>query len=256
MDETTKPESQEAVVDAFGVQETKPETPPADAPKGDDKKEVDIENHPVVIELKKQIEDVKREYGGNLSGQKKVIKTLEAKITELQGGKKDDGEVLHKDIKYSKDLTKEERDEMTDAEIRQMDEIAALKESQNKLYASLNKDKNEDGGEDEGEEGDGEVDDLQKLVKDTAKTLSGGDVKMANLIIESAKMFNLAGLDKKTVLARIEAAAKLVPDYKAPKEQPSKPGKPVKGTKEAEDPFGVDAIVESVGKGNDGTYAL
>lgn len=218
------------------------------------------DDHPTIVDLKKQIEDIKREYGGNLSGQRGLIKTLEDKIEALTKGGKPAGDeaeedVLFKkeDIKWSKDLTKEEREEMTETEIKQMDEIARMKEAQNKMYADSKK-----------RERDGEtqkVEDLQSLVKSHAKELAKKedgtvDTDLANQIIESAKQFNLTGLDEATVKQRVETARKLLPDYKPPQEQINKKGKPVDGTKPSDDPFGVDKIVEDATKGSDGKYSL
>jgi hypothetical protein len=116
--------------DLFGVPLETPE--PKVEEKADDKevkdkgkedtKELDIENHPFVQTLRKEVENIKSEYGASLSGQRTVIKNLEKKIAELQSGKspadgKQEG-VPFKDIKRSKDLTKDERDAMTEVELR------------------------------------------------------------------------------------------------------------------------------------------
>lgn len=260
-----------SATDAFG-QPTAPETKPEGEGEGEkgkgeegkkeEKKDYPAipDDHPTIVALKGEIEKVKSEYGGNLSGQREVIKTLEAKVEALtKGGKPagDEGEedVLFKkeDIKWSKDLTKEEREEMTETEIKQMDEIATLKEAQNKIYAEGKKKEKQSETE--------KVNDLQSLVKNTAKELAKKedgtvDTDLANQIIESTKQFNLEGLDEATVKARVETARKLLPDYKPPAEQIKKNGKPVDGGKPSDDPFGVDKIVEEATKGSDGAYAL
>lgn len=254
-------EPQQPEKDAFGTEEHKP--PEAAKPAGEKKFDPIPEDHPILVGLRQQLEAAengRKEYGTNLKGQGDVIRTLKSKIAELEGKGKEGGaavDVLYKpeDIKWSKDLTKEQRDEMTEAEIKQMDEIAALKEAQNKMYAALQKGEKKDGEE--------EVPDIQSWVKEEAKELSRGEgghlnTELANQIIEAVKMFNLEGLDEKAVRERVGMAAKHVPDYKPPKEQKrTAGGKPVvqEGDKK-DDPFGVDAIVEGVGKGSDGSYAL
>ena len=100
-------------VDAFG--QLKNEDIPIVKP---EKKEDEIpEDHPIITTLKAEIENVKKEYGGNLSGQREVITRLENEIAELKKSdkKEDAGEnedVLYEEIKFSKDLTEEERDEI------------------------------------------------------------------------------------------------------------------------------------------------
>ena len=252
-------------VDVFGQGE--PAVPPVVEKKAEEKKFDAIPaDHPTIVSLTKQIEDVKREYGGNLSGQRDVIKTLTDKIEALtkggkapEGGKggEDEGDVLFKkaDIKYSKDLTQAERDDMTETEIKQMDEIANLKVAQNKAYSdqrSFTKKTEET-----------KVTDLQSTVKATALELSKGEdgkenLELANQIIESVKQFNLEGLDDKTIKERVASAHKLLPDYKAPKESPTKNGKAVNGGQGGTpDEFAAnDKIVEEATTTKGGNYAL
>jgi hypothetical protein len=251
-----KKDNSETDTDAFG-QPLKEEAPKEDV-KGEENKDKDgkkeEKNDEAISELKSQIEEIKRDYGENLAGQRELIKTLKDKISELQGGKKEETDVLHKEIKYSKDLTAEEREDMTETEIKQMDEIAALKEAQNKMYSDIMKGQKK---EKEGEEK--KVEDLQSFVKDEAKRLAkeaGGNTELANEIIESAKQFKLEGLTEEEVKERVKAAAKLLPNYKPPKEKPGMGQKPVKGKGASEDPFGVDKIVEEATKGQDGGYNL
>lgn len=256
------PATEEVKVDAFGGEGDHP-APPTENEGGEgkkDEKKFDTipDDHPTIVALKKQIDDVKAEYGGNLSGQRDVIDKLEKKIDALSKGTAAEGEdanVLFKkeDIKWSKDLTKEQRDEMTETEIKQMDEIAGMKESQNKIFAQLNKDGKTETA----------VADIQGWVKDSARELSRGEdgklnTELANQIIESVKQFALEGLTEDQVKERVANAAKLVPDYKAPKEQGGKKGKTVAAGGAADDPFGVDAVVANVqkGKNNKGSYQL
>lgn len=284
MNDVVKPEGDDTKVpepDAFGMVET-PTPPAGDTQKeeekgggeGDgkgkegEKKTFDAipEDHPTIVALKQQIEDTKSEYGNNLAGQREVIKGLEKKIETLTQGKEEEAaaeeDVLFKDIKRSSDLTKEEREGMTDLEIRQMDELADIKDAQNKMYAeSRKKERDEERKSKEGD--DQKVEDLNNTVKSIAKELAkeaseGKDNDaLANEIIESAKQFNLQGLDEKTLRERITQAHKLLPSYTPPKEKPITPtgGSPAGGTDD-KDPHGVDAIVEEATKGQDGTYDL
>lgn len=251
----------EPKVDMFGQGE--PPAPPEKKTESEKKFENIPDDHPTIVGLKNQIEAVKKEYGGNLSGQRDVIKTLEGKIellTKGKGGKGEtepEGDVLFKkdQIKWSKDLKAEEREDMTETEIKQMDEIAAMKEAQNKLYASQQKSIKESGA--------AKVEDLNSLVRATALELSKGEngvenPTLANQIIESSKQFNFEGLDEKTAKERIASAAKLIPDYKAPKENPTKTGKVVAdGKGGGTDPFASnDKIVAEATTPKGGNYAL
>lgn len=259
--EKGKDNPKEAETDAFGV-ENNPQPPKEEGGEKEKGKKYDPipDDHPTITALKAQIEEVKKEYGGNLSGQRDVIKRLETEIETLKkGGKTDKNEegtdVLFKDIKWSKDLTDEERDEMTATEIKQMDEIATMKEAQNKMYAEQQK----KGKTEETQK----AEDLNSTVRDTALELAkaaseGKENKdLANEIIEASKMFNLQGLTEKEVVERVKMAAQHVPNYKPPKEQVNKNGKPVKDTAGGgDDPFGTNKIIEEATKGSDGTYAL
>lgn len=272
--------TEETQPDAFGMVDDQ-NTPPAGGGEGEGEKdkggkekggekkfEAIPEDHPTIVSLKNEIEKVKSEYGGNLSSQRDIIKTLEGKIDALtkgdgKGGKGEgaDDEVLYKNIKWSKDLTKEEREEMTDTEIKQMDEIAEMKEAQNKIYADQRKKDREAEEKAKGNETK-EVENLNALVQTTAKTLATGEdgkvnTELANQIIEATKQFNLTGLTEEQVKERVTNATKLVPDYKAPKEQTNKRGGALDGNgKAGDDPFGVDKIVEEASKGGDGSYSL
>lgn len=256
--------TEQPTVDAFGMEDN-PKLPAKEEKKEEDNKgggkeeeEKKGEKDPQVEALEKQIEDVKKEYGGNLSGQRKVIEALQAEIKELKegkgkDGKNDDPDLPFPEIKWSKDLTREEREEMTDKEIEQMDTIAKMQENQNKLY--LEQKNGQKAQETKA------VEDRQSLVKSTAlelaKEASGkDDPELANQIIESVKQFNLEGLDEATIKERVATAHTLLPDYTPPKEQKKVDGKAVKTTKNDDDPFGVDAIVEGATKAQSGSYEL
>lgn len=257
----------EGKTDAFGSDNKPPEPPKkkeGEGGEGGKKFDAIPEDHPTIVALKNQIEDVKKEYGGNLSGQRDVIKRLEDEITLLKkGGTKKEGEedvaVLYKpeEIKWSKDLTKEQREEMTETEIAQMDQIAEMRTKMNEMYADTQKKAKE--GETKA------VEDLNTTVRSAAQELATGEdgkvnTELANQIIESFKTlkFDVAGLSADDIKKRVEMAAKQVPDYKPPKEQTTVPqgGKTVKKGASESDPFGVDKIVEEATKGQDGTYSL
>lgn len=238
----------------------------------------DISTHPTVVALNKELADLKKNLGGNLGAQGKIIKTLTAKLEALTkggAGAEAASADLYKDIKRSKDLTKAERDEMTENEIKQFDEIADLKDGLNKIAKMVGEktapEKKEDGAGEDGEgdenkedgvEGVEKVDDLGKETRAIAMEMAGHDIDIANKIVHEFNQF--AGNDKlnKTELAeRLAKAAKLVPDYKAPKESSSRiarAGSSVKtGNQGNADPFGTTAVIDAVkGSQKPGGYKL
>lgn len=260
-------------VDAFGSPNTQPE---ADVDNGgeeggegdkgdkggkdkggkDDKKfEAIPEDHPTILALKKQIEDVKNEYGGNLAGQRDVIKKLEGKIEALtggKGGKSGEGDTSHlpfdpKEIVFSKDLPKDKLDDMTENEIKLHDEVMKNREVMNKQAQERYDEKQQAQKDSEAKENQ-KVEDLNTSVRTIAKDLANGDEALANQIIEKSKKFNLSGLNEKELKETIEEAYKLLPTYKPPKEQTvQKKGGAVKtGGQGNDDPFGTSKIVEEV----------
>jgi hypothetical protein len=251
----------EEKVDAFGSPAEETEEGVNETP--EEKKEYNAipEDHPIIKSLNEQIESLKADkesMGGNLSAQRELIKRMEKEKADLTGGKKPEGEgqgkegetLLYTDIKWSKDLSEDERDEMTDSEIKQMDEIAAMKEAQNKMYAQLQT----VGSTTEKVVEQKEVEDKQSLIKETAMELADNDRDLANKIIENMKQFNLEGLNEGQIKERVANAHKLLPDYKPPKEGSSIKGSPVKS---GSDPFAHnDKVVEEVTKGSSGTYSL
>lgn len=252
-------EGEEAKTDAFGQMVNPPEPPKKPEEKQQEQGE-DIEKNPLVIELRKQIKD----YGSNLGGQGKVIKRMEKEIEFLKaGGNKEGGEhePRFKEIKRSKDLTQEQKDEMTDAEIRQMDIIADMQETINELDKTLKGDKKPK--EDE-EDGDDFVQDIEKSVKSIAKELAKSasgkaNIELANQIIESFNGlgFNLTKMTEEELKRRVTLAATQISEYKPPKEQKGTGGGAVKGGGDKTDPFGIDKIVEEATSGNnDGGYKL
>ena len=181
----------------------------------------------------------------NIRAMKESIKRLEAQVGKKEGEGQDETEALFKEIKTSKDLTAEQKDEMTDTEIKQMDEIASLKQGMNNLATLIKKGQ---GGEKESG-----VVDVQGIVKNTAKELAGGNKELANLIIESVKKFNLTDMDEDGIAARVAEAATLVPTYKPAKEQASGKGGKAAGGGTETDPYGVDKIVDDVFKKKENT---
>lgn len=242
--------------DAFGNQ-IGGETPPKDEGKKEEKKFDAIpDDHPTIVALKADIEKVKSEYGGNLSGQRDVIKRLEGEIEALKGGKKDDGKeddsnlpFKPEDIKFSKDLPKDVLDDMTDNEIKLHDEVMKNRQIMNDMAKRSSTEQKQSETK--------KVEDRNSFVRSTALELAGGDQNTANQIIESVKMFNLEGLNEGELKARIEQAHKLIPDYKPPREQPTKQGGTVKNGGSDTDPFGTSKIVDEVAsKKNGQTFTL
>lgn len=166
-----------------------------------------------------------------------------------QGGQEQDGDVPFKEIKTSNDLTDDEKDEMTDAEIKALDEMAVLKQTINQQARDLAKAKG----------GDGAVD-VNATVKANALELAGDDAEVANKIIEAfnGAKFNTAEMTAEEVQKAVALVANTVTGYKAPKEDAIRPGagKPVVGgTKD--DPYGVNKIVQQAAKQSTGeTYSL
>lgn len=258
----TDPENKDVVVpptDAFGESikkegepEVKVDTP---APKeGEDKGgEGKLTPTQQIADLSRKLgEYAEREKGWgetqkskdeNIRAMKDSIKRLENQVLGKRGEKgKDEGgeKPLFAEIRTSKDLTADERDEMTDTEIKQMDMIASLQQGMNELAGKIEKGA-------EGKKEDGTVVDIQGTVKETAKELANGDKDLANQIIESVKKFNLTDLSEEEIASRVAEAATLIPTYKKPKEQAGgKKGAPAGGGANNTDPYGVDKIVEEV----------
>ncbi len=249
------------------------ESSPAVAPVEDNKKDTDtkvkvdedLEKSPLVISLKEQITkltDGNKSMSENLINQGKLIEDLRKGNHKDKDGKQtdvvDDKDIpvpyKAEDIKFSKDLTEDERDAMTKTEITLFDELALMKTKANEQAIKDFKKEREMIERNKGEE---TVKDLNGKVKEIALSLAGNDIAKANEIIESAKRFNLVGLDEETLKARVGDAQKLLPDYKPPKEQEKKNGEAVKNNDSSkDDPFGSTKIIEEARKGNKGGYSL
>lgn len=236
----------------------------------DDKKDTDTKDKPVektaneiALEAKVlALENDKTSMSTNLINQGKLIEDLrkgknldkDGKPTDVVEDKDIPVPYKAEDIKFSKDLTEEERDAMTKTEITLFDSLADMKVKANEQAIKDFKKEREMIDKNKGEDA---VKDLNGKVREIALLLAENDPTKANEIIESAKRFNLVGLDEATLKARIEDAQRLLPDYKPPKEQIKKDGEAVKnndGTKD--DPFGSTKIIEEAQKGNTGNYAL
>ena len=210
-----------------------------------------------------KLSDDKKSMSDNLIAQGKLIEDLrkgknfdkDGKPTDVVDEKDIPVPYKKEEIKFSKDLTEDERDAMTKTEIALFDQLADMKVKANEK--AINDFKKEQEMVKNNEKNK-EVTDLNSKVKEIALTLANNDPTKANEIIESAKRFNLAGLDEATLKTRIEDAQKLLPDYVPPKEQRTitNGGTVVKENGTKEDPFGSTKIIEQVNSNSKGTYAL
>lgn len=226
----------------------------------------EIEKNPVVTELKGKLD----EYSNNLKGQNDVIKKLESTIEELKKGNTKpedvDVDVPFKEIKTSKDLTSEQKEDMTDAEIAQFDRSATLETAINGLFKAVtNQTKQTETIQEEVKVGNlnsSATSEASRLATEAIKTNSdlGTDVKdLANKIIVEFNEFNNEGITQDKLVDRMKKALNNVTGYKAPKELEKKPtgNKPVKDVAGGNtDKFGIDKIVEGVNTNNKGDYSL
>lgn len=150
-----------------------------------------------------------------------------------------------KEIKWSKDLSEEEREEMTEMELKQMDAIATM---QTQINALSKKEKQTQTKETDAS--------WKETVRTIAKELAGDNVDLANKILTEAQKFSYEGLDAEGIKERVITASRLVSEYKPPKEQQDVSGRPAGGGS-SDDPYGVGKIVAEVAKGKDtNTYEL
>lgn len=170
------------------------------------------------------------------------IKRLEAGSGGApEGGKTQEGDVPFKEIKTSKDLTDDEKDDMTDAEIKALDEKAVLKETINQQARDLAASKGGNGG----------TVDVNQSVREQAVELAENDADLANKIIDAfnGAKFNTKDMTAEEIEKAVALVAGTVTGYKAPKEDAVRPGggRPaVNGTKD--DPHGINKIVAQVAK--------
>lgn len=250
-------ETKEPMVDAFGEPLKNKNEEKEGEKEGENKKEEDNKEKFIpeqqISDLSKKIgeyeqkekswNETNKSKDENIRAMKESIKRLEEQVKNKGGTGKEneDGQktILFKEIKTSKDLTEDQKEEMTDTEIKQMDEIAGLKTALNQLADMMSKTNKE--------KEDGQLD-ANNIVRNTAKELAKGNKELTNQIIESVKDFNLQGLSEEEIEARVNKAALFVPNYKKPKEQATgQGGKPAGGLNDS-DPYGVDKIVEEVHK--------
>lgn len=237
------------------------------------KKAEEIENHPAVVALKAKIE----EYGSNLAGQRSAHERetaeLRAQLAQaLKGGNGEDDKgkpkAMFADIKFSKDLPKEQLDDMTDAEIRLFDQNAQMQTAMNAMFAEISASKQalqdtekkteEQKLQDLNTSARAEATRVAEEVIKTNPELAKDAKELADKIIVEFNEFNNTGLTQEKLVERMQKALRNVSGYTAPKEQPTKGGdkKPVTDQAKGADPFGIDKIVAGVNKGNDGNYEL
>lgn len=231
----------------------------------EEKKADDIANHPSVVALNDKI----KEYGENLVGQRqahdKEVSELKQKLADALAGKKPEGgeaEAMFKDIKFSKDLSDEQKDDMTDTEIQLFDQNAGLQTAMNKMFDAIsNQTKQSE---------EAKVEDLNSSANVEASNLAAEAIKinpelatdakeLTDKIIVEFNEFNNEGISPDKLVERMKKALNNVSGYTPPKEQEKKPsGKnPVKsGSAGAGDPHGIDGIVASVNTDNKGEYNL
>lgn len=239
-------------------QVVEPAAPAPAAKKPEDTKPAaeDIEKNPLVIELRRQVEDVKKNYGGNLSEQRKTIERLEKRITDLAGPKKPEEKPkpVFEKITRVKDLPKEERDAMTEKERELFDALADTREQINKLAEKT--------GETKPAEKDGEDPDAYDVVAgvqaEAMKLTDGNYTKATELIAKFNSLgFDLTKITAETVAERVASVATLIPDFKPKKEQETGNGGAVKNSGAT---TGVDAAISAAVKDREasskGNYAL
>jgi len=238
---------------------------PKEEPKVEEKKDeidyskidiskIDITKHPEFVRIQQENE----EKGRNLSGQGEKIKRLErerAKATAAAQAKP-----VFENIRTSKDLTAAERESMTEAEIKNMDQIAAMQKAMNEGFSYVPDDQNGDEGEDDRDD-DVTTVDPHPFIQKAAMTCANGDWMKANQLIEK---FNVFGFDVTKIKSDKDAMDKFalviagMPEFVPKKEQGGvAPGGAVKGSGKADD-FGSlidDVAKERAGNAN-GTYRL
>lgn len=269
----------ETSVDVFGVERdttghiVPPPAPPAgegekdkdDKEDGDGKDkddkgkkdDLDIENHPVVKQLKADLEKVKTDYGGNLSGQRDLIDELTGKLKKYEKGEQLEGANVYdpKEIKRVKDLPKEQQEEMTELEKTLFDQAADMKERINQIASKgVEKEQKENDAAEITRKAQERTSHVSKTIQAAAKALAADDVNVANQIIDAFNnlKFNTEGMSDEDIKARVETAAKTLSTYKAPSEQGAGgKGKPA-GEGKAGTEVDTDAIVDEVAAGRGG----
>jgi len=238
--------------------------------KTDEEKEADkIATNPAVVALEAKI----KEYGENLTGQRTaheketadLKKQLADALTGKGGGEggAEDADAMFKDIKFSKDLTEDERDDMTATEIALYDANANNQVAMNKMFATINK------GQKTADEQ--KVTDLNSSATIEATRiateaftanpeLATNATELKDKIIVEFNEFNNEGITPEKLVERMQKALNNVHGYKAPKEQEKKGGNGSGAVKDGEgggkDTSVVDSIVSGITKANEGGYNL
>jgi hypothetical protein len=217
-------------------------TPPA-AAAADDKTKVavdDIEKNPLVVELRKQIDDTKKNYGGNLIEQRNKIARLEEQIKGLNKKPEEKPKPLFEKIVRVKDLPKDERDAMTETERRLFDENADMKERLNEMHSTSQTKAGDDTKT--GKDDDADTFDVTKAVQDEAMKLADGNYTKAQELIGKFNSldFDLTKLTAENLAERLASVVALIPDFKPKNEQETGNGGAVKDGKAT---TGVDAAV-------------
>lgn len=220
----------------------------------------EIDKSDVVTDLQNKIAD----YSKNLKGQKDVITKLENKISELSSTKQPSAvEELFSDIKTSKDLTTEQREEMTDTEIALMDQNANLQKAMNKISQTISE-KNKAGEEEKVENLNySSRSEATKLATEAIKAnpaLSDNVSELTDKILLEFKEFNNDQITPDVLVTRMAKSLNNVNGYTPPKERETVATGGTNAVKSAgekgQDPFGNDIIVEEASKNNDGNYQL
>ncbi|OGG65125.1 hypothetical protein A2Z56_02440 [Candidatus Kaiserbacteria bacterium RIFCSPHIGHO2_12_45_16] len=242
-------------VDAFGVEVKVTDVEVVDV-KDEKKEEPKKEADPVALaqqvgtltEQVKQLNDKNLKKDEDIRAMADKIKRYEKENGgEQKGGEKQEGDVLFKEIKTSKDLTADEKEEMTDAEIKALDEMAALKTTMNQMHQALN-----------AKTAAPEFD-VAGSVKEKALAAAGNDVEVANKIIDAfnGQKFNTKEMTAEDVQRAIDLVSKTVTEFKPKKEETVIPGQGKPAGTSKSDPHGVDGIIKSVQKQSEGgTYEL
>lgn len=185
----------------------------------------DITKHPEFMKMQNSVSDMST----NLKNQNSIIERLSKENADLKGKKAEETVQLPYDpktIKRSKDLTEDERDEMTKKEIQFMDERADAMEAANKAVLEASKTKTET------KEPEADPNEPKAILASEIEALSAGDAERKREIIEASKFVSFEGLKtKEEIAARLKIAAeKFIPNYTPPKEQATASGKAVAQT--------------------------
>jgi len=227
--------------------------------------DADIKDHPAYQKALAK----NKELSTNLSEQGKIIGKKNERIAELtRANPIDESKFTYQkaDIKFSKDLTASEREEMTQAEIDMMDKTA---KAQMKVYEHEMKQATEARDAEVKSEVEAEVEDGGKKLDSTERksvidttigAMAKGDSERERELREVIKKLNLTGMSEEQVKATIEQdAPKLLPNYTPPKENQSAASQSNAvnsgGGNESSEAL-ADRIIAETEKNQGGTYEL